>query len=364
MASPSGGGELWTASWRWWERRPRVAVGLAAPAPLVVCGASKVPPSDRHTQTAQRRHRGNGAACRVRGERLDAELGIRWAVNAGLDSWTTRASSFSLGVTGEQRLTATGCRCAPAPGRGAAGCRPGRWASAPDWRSAVRNEGNVWLARAGADVAGDGAPLALWSGAGTGQGRDVLLRAHPLLHDGIISDGVFGRQIVHGGSRVATLDRSRTASQSASLLRSSSMRHARPVCWRAVTRERTSTPAQAFGSRYPGQALSVSTSPTACGMARVRCRSAGRSESLASPLQRAADALLQLLTVAAAERQARPAFQADHVLPVERRLELADAFDVHDVRTVDAVEQVRIELLLRPRSSFRGTGAFRRRRAA
>ena len=45
-----------------------------------------------------------------------------------------------------------------------------------------------------------GAPLALWSGAGTGQGRDVLLRAHPLLHDGIISDGVFGRRIVHGGA--------------------------------------------------------------------------------------------------------------------------------------------------------------------
>ena len=64
----------------------------------------------------------------------------------------------------------------------------------------MRNEGNVWLARAGADDAGDGAPLALWSGAGTGQGRDVLLRAHPLLHDGIISDGVFGRRIVHGGA--------------------------------------------------------------------------------------------------------------------------------------------------------------------
>ena len=34
IASPSGGGELWTASWRWWEHRPRVAGGLAAPAPF------------------------------------------------------------------------------------------------------------------------------------------------------------------------------------------------------------------------------------------------------------------------------------------------------------------------------------------
>ncbi len=33
-ASLTGGGELWHAAWRWWEKRPRAAFGVAAPAPF------------------------------------------------------------------------------------------------------------------------------------------------------------------------------------------------------------------------------------------------------------------------------------------------------------------------------------------
>src|SRR5262249_52444262 len=54
-------------------------------------------------------------------------------------------------------------------------------------------------ANVGLDLSGADAPLSLWSGAGTGQGRSVLLRAHPLLVDGVIRDGIFGRTLVHGG---------------------------------------------------------------------------------------------------------------------------------------------------------------------
>ena len=68
-----------------------------------------------------------------------------------------------------------------------------------EWRSRTQNEGQVWIAHAGADLAASDAPLALWPGAGTGQGRDVLLRAHPLLHKGIVRDGAFGRRLIHGG---------------------------------------------------------------------------------------------------------------------------------------------------------------------
>ena len=42
------------------------------------------------------------------------------------------------------------------------------------------------------------APLALWSGAGTGYGRDPLLRAHPLLDEGVVAGPVFGRTLAHG----------------------------------------------------------------------------------------------------------------------------------------------------------------------
>jgi outer membrane translocation and assembly module TamA len=42
------------------------------------------------------------------------------------------------------------------------------------------------------------APLALWPGAGTGQGRSGLLRAHPLLDDGVLTGPAFGRKMAHG----------------------------------------------------------------------------------------------------------------------------------------------------------------------
>jgi hypothetical protein len=199
VASPSGGGELWTASWRWWEHRPRVAAGLAAPSPFG--GVWRVEGS------AERQTYANGAGLtqetdrRVAFEMSDwTQLGVRWGVNAGIDSWSAGGRSVSLGLTGEQRLQGDrlSVRAGAAAWRG--GVHTWTLGLGAEWRSAVRNEGDVWLARGGADVAGDSAPLALWSGAGTGQGRDDLLRAHPLLHDGIISDGVFGRRLVHGGA--------------------------------------------------------------------------------------------------------------------------------------------------------------------
>ena len=67
-----------------------------------------------------------------------------------------------------------------------------------EWRSKAANQGTVWSSGIGVDVAGGSAPLMLWTGAGTGQGRSALLRAHPLLDDGVIRDGVFGRRLIYG----------------------------------------------------------------------------------------------------------------------------------------------------------------------
>ena len=55
------------------------------------------------------------------------------------------------------------------------------------------------LARAGAAAVTDAAPPALWPGAGTGHARDTLLRAHPLLDDGVMTGPAFGRRLVHAG---------------------------------------------------------------------------------------------------------------------------------------------------------------------
>ncbi|MGE5049691.1 MAG: hypothetical protein ACM3PC_14020, partial [Deltaproteobacteria bacterium] len=56
-----------------------------------------------------------------------------------------------------------------------------------------------WSARAGAFRASARAPLALWPGAGTGSGRAALLRAHPLLADGVVTGRGFGRTLVAAG---------------------------------------------------------------------------------------------------------------------------------------------------------------------
>jgi hypothetical protein len=55
----------------------------------------------------------------------------------------------------------------------------------------------VLVAAAGLNMTSDEAPLALWSGAGTGHARGALLRAHPLLADGRIEGDVFGRRVAH-----------------------------------------------------------------------------------------------------------------------------------------------------------------------
>lgn len=54
-----------------------------------------------------------------------------------------------------------------------------------------------WLARVGGSAASSRAPLALWYGAGVGSGREPLLRAHPLLEEGIVNGLVFGRRLAY-----------------------------------------------------------------------------------------------------------------------------------------------------------------------
>ena len=54
------------------------------------------------------------------------------------------------------------------------------------------------LVIAGASLAGDDAPLALWPGAGSTLAREALLRAHVLRRDGRIEGEAFGRRLTFG----------------------------------------------------------------------------------------------------------------------------------------------------------------------
>jgi hypothetical protein len=125
--------------------------------------------------------------------------GLRWGAAIAAERWSGTDRALSLSVSAQQRL---------ADDRAFVEARAGTWRGNPrtwtlgleaEWRTTLRNEGDVWIGRGGIETVGADAPLALWPGAGTGQGRDVLLRAHPLLVDGVISGGAFGRRLFHAG---------------------------------------------------------------------------------------------------------------------------------------------------------------------
>ena len=62
-------------------------------------------------------------------------------------------------------------------------------------RSSVEPAAFTVLAHVRTDFASAHAPLAIWPGAGDGRARPGLLRAHPLLDEGVIDGPVFGRQV-------------------------------------------------------------------------------------------------------------------------------------------------------------------------
>ncbi len=196
MASPTGGGELWTASWRWWEKRSRVALGVEAPSPFGgVWALDAVMENQAYgvagSETTER-HRG---VMLTMADWIDGGTRIKGA--AAVDRWGDDTTA-SL-VAGVERTFANNLGRVTVDGSVLVGGRRASTLSLlADWRSSHSRVGSVWSTRGGLSAASADAPLALFPGAGTGQGRDVLLRAHPLLHDGVI-DGVFGRRLVHGG---------------------------------------------------------------------------------------------------------------------------------------------------------------------
>ena len=206
----TGQGEVWSASWRWWNHRPGVTVGFAAPRPRGLPGVWRVEGSWQVETYADATL---APASRVRESRTRAALtmsdwfsgSVRYALTAGLDSWNGDRKAASLGGSIERRLwrdrlslSIDGSRWIPiAEGQAfdSAGAR--LWA-----RSSTDTRGWVYLGTIGTRRVSEAAPLGLWPGAGDGHARAPLLRAHPMLNDGIVSlagSSAFGRTLAHGG---------------------------------------------------------------------------------------------------------------------------------------------------------------------
>lgn len=212
VASPTGNGELWTAGWRWWKDRPRVSLALTIPAAGGRPGiwrldgfwerqAYGVPvgfgSSDTTRASVSREQRRRTALSFA--DWLGPDL--RMEVGAALDEWVGRGAHLSV----EGRVETRWARDRLALVAGAA-----RWVNlkhgAPfgtgdmslRWSSNVLDGSDAWQVRMGVSSTTADAPLALWSGAGTGYGRAPLLRAHPLLDGGVLRGRVFGRTLAHG----------------------------------------------------------------------------------------------------------------------------------------------------------------------
>jgi hypothetical protein len=196
LAGPAGEGELWSGAWRWWENRPRVEFGMAAPSPfggvwsLVAFGEKQTYGGGASEIVERRRGLALKATDWLTGStRLRAGVSFdRWpaGMTTALNAGVARAFDEDRGrASVDATLVAGAFETAVLALNG-------------EWQSANERMGPVWLFRAGVTRTGNRAPFALWPGAGVGQGRDLLLRAHSLLHDGVIR-GVFGRQVSHGG---------------------------------------------------------------------------------------------------------------------------------------------------------------------
>jgi hypothetical protein len=204
FASLTGGGELITASWRWWEHRPRVALSVAAPAPHALGGGVWRVDASRATETfgplATRETRSragltvaNWLTSRVRAEgsigieRFSPAVNRTAALAAAVEVWPVN-DRLAIQARGDAWLAR------------AAADRFATTSLSARWRSSATNTGSVVLADTGVQVASSDAPALLWPGADTGHVRDVLLRAHPLLDRGLIRGGVFGRRLMFGGA--------------------------------------------------------------------------------------------------------------------------------------------------------------------
>jgi hypothetical protein len=199
IASPTGSGELLGVAWRWWEQRPRLALGFSTP--IRRGGVLRIEAyGDRQTYGPQ----GSSFAERRRGASVALSdwprADTRWQVRGGVDRFEEGGGFGSIGTWIERRFAGDAVVLS-ARGEGWFGTASTWIASAgADWRSTRDREGQQWIARAGMNLAGTGAPLALWYGAGTGPRAEALLRAHPVLDDGRVDQAVFGRRLLHAGA--------------------------------------------------------------------------------------------------------------------------------------------------------------------
>lgn len=191
----TGGGERLQVAWRFWSGRPRVGVSFDAPALWGgIWGVHGFWERERFTDAS------TPAAERASGF-------VQWtnwiapvfklSIVAGVDDWD------SLGALGRSRvdlrLLTRGSRVNVRGGVEAwtgssAFARADVFVTA---RSSTDRSGFVHVARGGAALGSASLPRLLWFAGDTGQARETLLRAHPLIDDGGLRVEQMGRRLLN-----------------------------------------------------------------------------------------------------------------------------------------------------------------------
>jgi peptidase C39-like protein len=207
LANLTGTGDRGRVLWQWQANRPQVALAASAPRALGLPGI--VTAEALWDEQSYRVPLAGAGAAVVRETRRRASLSVedwwradtRAALSVAADQWNGRGGFVSIAGRLEHRL---------AGDRVSIGGELAGWAgpSGPPFharalRLSARSTPASRRLVLRLDLAYEGAslraPLALWPGAGTGLGRDLLLRAHPLLTDGIVDGRCFGLEILRGG---------------------------------------------------------------------------------------------------------------------------------------------------------------------
>jgi hypothetical protein len=204
----SGQGEVWSAGWRWWRNRPGVSVGFAAPRVGGLPGVWQFAGAWQ-SDTYEGPLGSRTVVSRTHGGLTISDWlphAVRYTLSTGLDAWTGGRKAASIGgslehvaFTDRLSLSVEATQWAPLTGESQfryVGARASATSS---------QETRGWVSRGtiGINRVSDEAPFSLWPGAGEGQVRAPLLRAHPLLNDGVVDltpASAFGRTVAFGSA--------------------------------------------------------------------------------------------------------------------------------------------------------------------
>jgi len=202
LAGVAGQGETMTGDWRWPSARPRVGASLTIPAPAPLAGIVTIDGFWEQQSYAVPTAGAEATIVRDSRRRVSINLGTwlsghtRVDAGAGIDRFSTDDYLASHGALEEHlagdRLIA---RVEGETWWLGAGGGFSSETSMVSWCSTLDVTRASWSVTAGQSLATASAPRALWMGAGTGEGRPILLRAHPLLDANVIRGPLFGRRI-------------------------------------------------------------------------------------------------------------------------------------------------------------------------